>query len=238
MKKNEAFITPINKTKLCEEIVEQLKSKIISREIPPGRKLPPERELARMLEVNRSTLREALGRLASMELIEIRHGDGVYAKDWLESGSLELVRSLLVKGGVPDLAVYRNLLDLRSLVIPEMAYHAALNRSSEHLDELDRVINHSPDMTFKDKDVRVHAIIARACGNVLFILLLNSFAGLADQYYELYFSVEKHRAETAKFHRSIYKALKDKKPEQARKIMKKVLSYAERGMLGILGAGK
>ena len=76
MGKPVTLLKPLNKTKLYEEIVGQLKDKIIRREIRPGDKLPPERTLAQMLNVNRSTVRSALGKLESMDLVEIRHGEG------------------------------------------------------------------------------------------------------------------------------------------------------------------
>jgi len=86
------LLKPLNKTKLYEEIVEQLKSRIINRDIAPGEKLPAERALAEMLNGNRPTVRAALGKRESMDLVEIRHEEGVYVKAYLESRSLEVVK--------------------------------------------------------------------------------------------------------------------------------------------------
>ena len=68
------FARPIIRTKLYEEIENVLLASIIRGEITVGEKLPTERLLAKNLNVNRSTIREALSKLESLDLVEIRHG--------------------------------------------------------------------------------------------------------------------------------------------------------------------
>ncbi len=226
MGKNIPLLKPLNKTKLYEEIVEQLKNRIINRDIVPGEKLPAERTLALMLNVNRSTVREALGRLESMDLVEIRHGEGVYVKDYLESGSLELVKELLFKNNALDLDVFKNLMDLRELLVPEMAYCAAQNRTAKELKNIERLVFDTNDKSMDERDMRLHNIIARASGNVLYVVLLNAFTSQMNDYYELYFSDPENRAKTIVFHKDIYQALKNREPDKAKQIMKDILKSA------------
>jgi GntR family transcriptional repressor for pyruvate dehydrogenase complex len=228
------LLKPLNKTKLYEEIVEQLKSRIINRDIAPGEKLPAERALAQMLTVNRSTVRAALGKLESMELIEIRHGEGVYVKDYLESGSLELVKELLFKNNALDMDVFKNLIDLREVLVPEMAYCAAQNRSEKDLENLERLVSETDEKSMGDRDMRLHNIIARASGNVLYVVLLNAFTSHMDDYYALYFSDPENRAITPAFHKNICQAIKKKEAEKAKQIMKNILKSAGERMLLML----
>ena len=174
MKKVVPLFKPLNKTKLHEEIVEQLKNRLINRDIAPGEKLPAERTLAQMFNVNRSTVREALGKLESMNLVEIRHGEGVYVKDYLDSGSLELVKALLFKNGALDMNIFRNMLDLRELLVPEMAYCAAKNRTDKDINALEALAFESGEDTIGERDMRIHHAIAKASGNVLYVILLNA----------------------------------------------------------------
>lgn len=229
------LLNPVSKTKLYEEIVEQLKNKILDHKIKSGEKLPPERELAANLNVNRTTLREALNKLESMELIEIKHGNGVFVKDYLESGSLELVKHMLFKEGIPNINILKNLSDLRKIIVPEMAYYAALNRSAEYLRDLEEIIFKNDEMPISEKDWRVHNIIARASGNLLFVILLNSFTGLAKDSGQLYFSVEGNRIRSQEFHCKIYEAIKGKNAIKAREIMLDVLKFAEEQTLKAAG---
>ena len=233
MTQSAPLLKPLNKTKLYEEIVEQLKSRIIHRDISPGEKLPTERTLAEILQVNRSTVREALRKLESLDLVEIRHGDGVYVKDYLESGSLELVHEILFKDGVLDLAVFQNLLDLRRLLVPEMAWYAAQNRTEADLQSLEHIVWRS-DETIGERDKHLHHIIARASGNVLFVLLLNAFTRQADQYYDLYFKDDQHAAESEAFHQAVYEAVRDRDADRAKQVMTDVLNAAEENMLKLM----
>ncbi|MCD6584567.1 MAG: FadR family transcriptional regulator [Desulfobacteraceae bacterium] len=226
MGKTVALLKPLNKTKLYEEIVDQLKNRIINKDIAPGEKLPAERTLAKMLNVNRSTVREALGKLESMDLVEIRHGEGVYVKDYLESGSLELVKELLFKNNALDMDVFKNLMDLREVLVPEMAYCAAKNRSAEDLKNLENIVSTANGKNMDDRDIRLHNIIARASGNVLYVVLLNAFTRQMHDYYELYFSDPENRAKTITFHKEIYQAIKNREPEKAKQIMKDILRSA------------
>lgn len=228
-------LNPLTKIRLHEEIVEQLKDRIVQGELPPGAKLQPERELAEQLTVNRTTVREALHKLESMGLVEIKHGSGIFVKDFLESGSLELVRHLLFLGGRPNPRVLRNLHELRRLLLPEVSYCAASNRTQNDLDELGGIIFRSDDMPLVEKDWRVHNLIARASGNFLFVILLNSFTQLTRDSSQRYFEVEANRQRSMKFHRDIYAAIEKGDAPKARRVMADVLQFAEVQTLKALG---
>ena len=51
---------------------------IIDQELKEGDKLPSEAELVKLLDVSRTTLREAIRMLASRNILEARHGSGVF----------------------------------------------------------------------------------------------------------------------------------------------------------------
>ena len=234
MGKPVTLLKPLNKTKLYEEIVEQLKNRIINKDIVPGEKLPAERTLAQMLSVNRSTVRAALGKLESMDLVEIRHGEGVYVKNYLESGSLELVKELLFKNNALDMDVFKNLMDLREVLVPEMAYCAAKNRTAEDLKSLERLVSGTDKKNMDDRDMRLHNIIAMASGNVLYVILLNAFTSQMNAYYELYFSDPENRASTLAFHKDIFQAIKNREPDNAKQIMKDILKTATKRTMAML----
>lgn len=46
--------------KAYKGVIEYFKNRIMAGELRPGEKLPPEREIAQMLEVSRNSVREAL----------------------------------------------------------------------------------------------------------------------------------------------------------------------------------
>jgi len=231
------LLSPLTKTRLHQEIVEQMKDRIIRGDLRPGTRLPPERELAEQLGVNRTTVREALHKLESMGLLQIKHGSGIFVKDFLESGSLELARHLLFLDGKVNVQALGNLQQLRRILVPEMSACAASNRSEKDLHELEGVVFASDDASLEERDWRVHNIIARASGNLLFVILLNAFTVLAHESARLYFGVEANRQRSRKFHRDIYTAIKGRDAAKAKRIMAEVMKFAEVQTLKALDAG-
>ena len=67
-------LTTVNRTSVVDSAYEVLQAQILNGTLKAGAKLPTEGELTKALGVSRSTLREALNRLASARLIHIQHG--------------------------------------------------------------------------------------------------------------------------------------------------------------------
>jgi GntR family transcriptional repressor for pyruvate dehydrogenase complex len=68
----------VTRTTAADQIIEQLRTQILTGARPLGAKLPPERELSVEFGVSSPTIREALRALSSMGLIEARQGSGAY----------------------------------------------------------------------------------------------------------------------------------------------------------------
>jgi GntR family transcriptional repressor for pyruvate dehydrogenase complex len=80
-KKDFLPIKPIRRTSVPDEIIHHLKELIDSQYLTPGSRLPGERELAKMLDVSRPSLREALRVLSRLGIVENRPGSGTYLAD-------------------------------------------------------------------------------------------------------------------------------------------------------------
>ena len=223
---NTLLSVPIGKKRLHEQIVNVIEHRILKGDLKPGEKLPTERALASLMQVNRGTVREALRKLESMELVEIRHGDGVYVKDYLESGNLELIRPLLTLHGTLDVGMVAHILELRRLMVPEMAAGAAVKRSEAHVADLKGLI-HDTAMTMQEKDIKLHRIIAQASGNILYVITLNFFYRISRDLLALYFDREDTLTITQQFHQDIFHAVKNRQPDKAKRIMQEILAYAE-----------
>ena len=71
----------VRRTKVYEQVAQQLQRMIRDGLVKPGEKLPPERELAEMLQVSRGSLRDAIRTLELMGLVEPRQGEGTVVCD-------------------------------------------------------------------------------------------------------------------------------------------------------------
>jgi len=66
----------VNRGRVADQILEDLRARILTRALPPGEKLPSERELADRYGVSGPTIREAIRVLTAMGLVETRTGSG------------------------------------------------------------------------------------------------------------------------------------------------------------------
>ena len=92
---SEPPLAAIRRERLDEQIVRVLVDAVIEGRWPAGTTLPPERELADQLEVNRTSLRQALARLEQMGLIITRQGSGNVVQDPAALTAPEVVRAMM-----------------------------------------------------------------------------------------------------------------------------------------------
>lgn len=71
-------LQPMARGRVPAQVVAAVRAYIQDNSLQPGDRLPPERAFIEQLAVSRSSVREALGVLSALGLIEVRHGDGMY----------------------------------------------------------------------------------------------------------------------------------------------------------------
>ncbi|MBI4852994.1 MAG: FadR family transcriptional regulator [Acidobacteria bacterium] len=170
---------PVARRKVSDEIFLMLQEKIFLGTLKAGEKLPPERELSRQLGVTRVPLREALKRLQAMNLIEVRHGDGIYVLDYQSNGSFEFLMSVIQSGLPLEQPLVKSILEFRIIVVPELFRLAAKNAKEENIKKLEEIVekekqNSSNRNRLMELDFEFHSEIARASGNLFAQLLYNS----------------------------------------------------------------
>ena len=131
---------PIARRSVPEDVFEQLVAEVLSGEMKPGDALPSERRLAEVLGVSRPAVREALKRLTSTGLIEIRQGDTTTVRDFRRHAGLDLLPRLLFQAGELDISVVRSILETRLHNGPKVAELAAARRGPELAALLDTAI--------------------------------------------------------------------------------------------------
>lgn len=217
--------------RIHEQVLRVLLKRIIRGELPVGAKLATERTMAAEFQVNRATVREALRYLENLELITIRQGDGAYVQSFLESGNLETAKAVMHVDEAMRREVLSAILEVRRINSPEVAYAAALRRSSVHLQQLEQAALHSPDISILERDKGVHHIIGLASGNILQIFMTNFYEDFFYDFGHLYFQNNQNVKRSEAFHQDIYHAIRDQNAGMARDIMRDVLQYAEHTIL-------
>ena len=147
-------------------VAEQLLGKIENQELRPGDGLPAQRELAKLLGVGRSSLREAVNALAVMGYLEVIQGKGTFVCRTLpaaESGLAKLDGALQA-GALIDLMEIRETIECRSAAL------AAERAGRQEVRELQRILAqieaHRTDYdAYLEADLAFHLGVARAAQN-------------------------------------------------------------------------
>ena len=171
---------------VSDQVFRELLEAVLGGRYAPGERLPGQRALARDLGVTLSSLREALKRLEQMGLVDVRHGDAMRVRDWREHGGLDVLAHLLFRAGSVDLAVLRDVLDARALMLREVAGLAAERAGEEHARRLEALAREFAGAVGTPEERRATALVdlafftevARAADNVVFDLILNAIRGI------------------------------------------------------------
>jgi DNA-binding FadR family transcriptional regulator len=161
----------VSAQRLYRLIAEKIAQKIRSGEFPVGGRLPAERDLAEILQVSRSSVREALIALELSGYVEVRVGSGVYVTAPRENAG-NAAASFPDSDVIPAIARIASdigpfeLLETRLLIEPECAAFAAQKGTEEQLAKI-REIQEAMSVTGAPShyDRAFHAAIAAACGN-------------------------------------------------------------------------
>lgn len=164
------LLQPLPMQNAGERLADRLVTAIALGEFVPGQKLPPERELAVVLNVGRGVVREALQRLAVLGYVSVKRGraGGTFIKtDWSDD-TKAIVRRVLV----PERERITQLLDLRLLVESMVARTAAQRRDQGDIVQIERALeayvaagNDRHPSGLADRDL--HLAINRATHNPL-----------------------------------------------------------------------
>jgi GntR family transcriptional repressor for pyruvate dehydrogenase complex len=129
-------LAPMQVPKASDVLAEDLRERILRSEFPEGTALPPERELVTQTGMSRTTVREALRILEVQGLVHIKTGrsGGAFVQKPGEESMASTV-SLLIRGRKIRLA---DLLETREAIEPACAQLAALHRTDEDIEALDR----------------------------------------------------------------------------------------------------
>jgi GntR family transcriptional repressor for pyruvate dehydrogenase complex len=166
---------PLARLTVVDELEARLSSEILDGAFAAGSLLPPERELAERHGVNRTTLRGALARLERSGLIETRQGSGSRVRA-LEEGAGAEVLPLITAGRTRDWLA--EVFEARAYVGALVASRAAHNRRPEDIRALrallERIRTAPSAAEAQRADAELHRVLARATGNRVFVLLVNT----------------------------------------------------------------
>ena len=225
----ETTFSPLQKQQtVAEAISAEILNLLRHKELKPGDKLPPERELAEMLGVSRPSLREALRALSIMKVVEVRQGDGTYVSALKPE---ELVEHLEFVFMLDDSTMLQ-LFEARKIIETGNVSLAAERITDEELAALHDCLEESERSVddpeaFLLADITLHEIITHAARNPLLERFMASIGTLGRASRHKTVRVASVTAATVEHHRQIVAALEARDPQAAGAVMLRHLEHVE-----------
>jgi len=166
-------LTPITLRTAGERIAERIVTAIALGEFVPEQRLPTERDLASMLEVSRTTVREALQRLQASGYVTAKRGRG--GGTFVRTDHGPDADDMIARTLVPAWADLTEMLDFRRLVEQLIARTAAERRDEVDIAQIRLAVQDYADAADRDAsrlaDHALHQAIARATHNARLVEL-------------------------------------------------------------------
>ena len=171
-------LRPVEKLRVAEGVAEQLRYLILTGSYRVGDKLPPERQLAKDLGVNRSSLREGLKKLEHMGLVKIRQGDGTRVLDFMQTGGFDLVSHLIPLAQAGHVGLLGDVLEFRRIYGREVAQLAAIRRTADDLERMGALADQAEATEDPAELLRLdfdfYVALTHASQNRVLLLLINT----------------------------------------------------------------
>jgi len=217
----------VRRNKVYEEVAKQIERLILNK-LKPGDKLPSERELAEMLRVSRSSIRDAIRGLELMGLVEPRQGAGTIVRELSTESLVNPFANALMRRQ----EMVSELLDFRKMLEPPLAARAATHASPEEISEMDEILQRQEAKLFHDEtciaeDAEFHYNVALASGNSVVLKVLDILMDLLRDTRERSLQVKGRAQKSLAGHRRILAAIKRHDGEAAKVAMRRHIEDVE-----------
>ncbi len=223
--------TPIARASVPDLVFGQLCDAILSGRYGAGEQLPNQRQLAAELGVNIGSVREALGRLEQLRLIEVRHGDATRVLDWRNSGGLEALAVL----GSADPATIAALFEARRLLLVEAARLACARRTPEQAEQLSELAlamqTALEDSAALLADWSFMSTLVQAADNLILQLIMNSVRELYLPSIEQFANLVAERPQLAPLYEQAAAAIEQRDADAAAAAIATLTAAQEASML-------
>ncbi len=217
----------VRRNKVYEVVAQQIE-RLIQEKLKPGDKLPSEREMAELLQVSRSSIRDAIRGLELMGLVEPRQGAGTIVRERSAESSVNAFASALRRRH----ELVSELLDFRKMLEPPLAARAATHASPDEISEMEEILQRQEGKVSRgeaaiDEDAELHYSIALASGNSVVLKVLDILMDLLRDTRERSLQVPGRQQKSLAGHRRIIAAIKRRDAEAAKSAMRRHIEDIE-----------
>jgi GntR family transcriptional repressor for pyruvate dehydrogenase complex len=211
----------VKRTKVYAEVASQIYRLIEEGRLKPGDRLPPERDLADMFGVSRTSVRDAIRVLEMRGLVEPRHGEGTV----VQQVPIDAIVSPLAETLVASKNLTADLFDMRKILEPPLARAAAMRASAEDLDALRQIVARQAERIQAGEigiaeDTAFHYRIATAAKNLVVLRVIDVVMDLLRESRARSLQRRGRAERSLHGHRRILAAIQDRDPDAAAEAMR------------------
>lgn len=212
---------PVRRTKVYAEVASQIHRLIAQGRLEPGDRLPPERELAEMFGVSRTSVRDAIRVLEMRGLVEPRHGEGTVVKQI----PIDAIVGPLADALAASKDLTADLFDMRRMLEPPLARVAALRATDEDITAMENILARQAERVRAggiaiEEDNAFHYRIATAAKNQVVLTLMDVVMDLLRESRARSLQGPGRAEMSLEGHRRILSAIRDRAPDAAAESMR------------------
>ena len=219
---------PAQRETVMEMVAHRIESLVRSGQLGRGSRLPPEPRLAKMLNVSRASLREALKGMMFLGLLKAKPGSGTYLQPSLSSMLRRHFQWMLLLQEVK----YFELYELRQILEPAAAALAAQRATAEDHEQMRaalvamRAATHDP-VLFVRAEMQFHDAITQASKNAALLSTMRMMYGALAEGRHRVLPLVKSMETHCEHHERIYQLIAGGDAAEARRAIAADLKYAE-----------
>jgi len=230
----------ISAPSLKDACVQAILAKILSGELKPGDRLPPERELAEDMGVSRSSLNHSIVELEAMGFLSVEPRRGTVVNDYRSHPTPQSLDAVMRYSSVEmDKALFSDLMDTRLLIESECArlacrniYDSTLEKMQLMVDKLSAEPNDPTELLYQ-----FHYRLIQASGNTIYSMIYRGFETVLRNLIRQHYSTRAGDIrETARLHQELLDAIRAKNAdlavEKAREILTRGITALEEEKYG------
>ncbi|WP_163539154.1 FadR/GntR family transcriptional regulator [Gracilibacillus sp. YIM 98692] len=226
---NNLDIKSVKRDTLSNQVIDQIIHFLISGQLKPGDKLPPEMDLLDKFQVSRPVLREAISSLETIGVVRRKTREGTYFTNKIWSKPYEIMLSLSA-GNMRAIAETRmsQELGLVSLAAEKITDND-LQRLRENIELMENLQG-----DHREIDKEFHQIIAYSACNSITEGIIDPLLNMFDEMFRIIPSEDKDKNFTVKQHKQIYDALESRDPIESYLSMYRHLDHARKRLIASL----
>ena len=168
-------ITALSLKEVC---VKEILTKILSGELKPGNRLPPERELAELMGISRSSVNHGIMELENMGFLTITPRRGTIVNDYRTHPTPQSLAAVMRYSSVEmEEDLFSDLMATRLLIEGESARLACYNIYDTTLQKMQKLVAELAREPEDPTDIlyRFHYLLTAASGNTIYSMIYRGF---------------------------------------------------------------